>query len=62
MCSIPVQSDYAELFGEAKLIVWDEALTQHEHYAKAMDRTLRDIMQHLDSPFGSKVVVFGGDL
>jgi hypothetical protein len=29
MCSIPVQSDSAELLWEAKLIVWDEAPTQH---------------------------------
>jgi ATP-dependent DNA helicase PIF1 len=29
MCLILVQSDFAELFPEAKLIVWDEALTQH---------------------------------
>ncbi len=61
MCSIPMQSDYSKLFREAKLIVWDEAPAQHQHYAKAINRTLRDIMQHLDSPFGDKVVMFGGD-
>jgi len=61
MCSIPVQSDYVKLLKEVKLIVWDEAPTQHQHYAKAIDRILHDIMQHLDSPFGGKVVVFRGD-
>jgi len=61
MCSIPVQSDSAKLLWEAKLIVWDEALTQHRHCAEVVDRTLRNIMQCLDSPFGNKVVVFGGD-
>jgi len=61
MCSIPLQSDSAELLQEAKLIVWDEAPTQHRHCAEAVDRTLRDIMQRPDSPFGGKVVVFGGD-
>jgi len=61
MCSIPVQSDSAELLREAKLIVWDEAPAQHRHCAEAIDRTLRDIMQRPDSPFGGKVVVFGGD-
>jgi hypothetical protein len=61
MCSIPVQSDSAELLREAKLIVWDEVPAQHRHCAEAVDRTLRDIMRHPDSPFGSKVVVFGGD-
>jgi hypothetical protein len=61
ICSIPVQSDSAELLREAKLIVWDEAPAQHQHYAEVVDQTLCDIMRHPDSPFGSKVVVFGGD-
>jgi hypothetical protein len=61
MCLIHVQSDYVELLREAKLIVWDEVLAQHRHCAEAVDRTLRDIMRRPDSPFGSKVVVFGGD-
>ncbi len=61
MCSIPVQSDFAEVLQEAKLIVWDEAPAQHQHCAEAVNRTLRDIMQRPDSPFGGKVVVFGGD-
>ncbi len=59
MCSILVQSDSAELLREAKLIVWDEAPAQHRHYADVVDWTLRDIIQHPYSPFGSKVVVFG---
>ncbi len=61
MCLILVQSDSAELLWEAKLIVWDEVLAQHRHYAKVVDQTLRNIMQRPDSPFGKKVVVFGGD-
>jgi energy-coupling factor transporter ATP-binding protein EcfA2 len=61
MCSIPVQSDSAELLREAKLIIWDEAPAQHQHCAEAIDRILRDIMQCPDSPFGGKMVVFGGD-
>ncbi|KAH9547929.1 hypothetical protein CY35_11G060800 [Sphagnum magellanicum] len=61
MCSIPLQSDSAELLREAKLIVWDKAPTQHRHYAEAIDRTLRNIMRRPYSPFGGKVVVFGGD-
>ncbi len=44
MCSIPVQNDSAKLLREAKLIVWDEAPTQHQHYAEAVDGTLHDIM------------------
>jgi hypothetical protein len=44
MCSILVQSDYAKLHREAKLIIWDEAPAQHLHYAKAIGQTLHDIM------------------
>jgi hypothetical protein len=46
------------MFREAKLIIWDEALAQHQHCAKAVDQTLHEIMQRPDSPFGGKVVVF----
>jgi hypothetical protein len=61
MCSIFVQSDSTKLLREIKLIVWDEAPTQHRHCAEAVDRTLRDIMRHPNLPFGGKVVVFRGD-
>jgi len=37
MCSILVSSNFAEMFREAKLIIWDEALAQHQHCAKAVD-------------------------
>jgi hypothetical protein len=56
-----MQSDFAELLREVKLIIWDEVLAQHRHSAETVDQTLCDIMQHPDSPFGGKVVVFGGD-
>jgi hypothetical protein len=39
MCSIPMESNSAEVLREAKLIVWDEALAQHRHCAEAIDRT-----------------------
>jgi hypothetical protein len=61
MCLILVQNDFAELLWEAKLIVWDEAPAQHWHCVEAVDRTLHDIMWRPYSPFGGKVVVFGGD-
>jgi hypothetical protein len=61
MCLILVQSDYAKLLREAKLIIWDEALAQHRHYDEAVDWTLHNIMQRPDLPFGGKMVVFKGD-
>jgi hypothetical protein len=53
-----MQSDVVELLWETNLIIWDEALTQHQHCAKVVDRTLHDIMQCPDSPFGGKMVIF----
>jgi ATP-dependent DNA helicase PIF1 len=49
-----------------RLIVWDEAPIIHRYAFEAVDRILKDIMKTIDptlkeKPFGSKVVVFGGD-
>jgi hypothetical protein len=59
MCSIHVQSDFVELLWEAKLIIWDEAPTQHRHCVKAIDQTLRDIMQRPDSLLAVKWLFSG---
>jgi ATP-dependent DNA helicase PIF1 len=56
----------AELVRKADLIIWDEALMMHGRAFKAIDRTLRDLMQLDDAQatekvFGGKIVVLGGD-
>jgi hypothetical protein len=61
ICSITANSNTAKVIRAARLIVWDEAPTQHRHCAEAVDRTFRDILQRPDVPFGGKVVVFSGD-
>lgn len=65
-CSLKLQSDAAEVIQKAKLCVWDEATMANKHVFNAVDRSLRDIMKGVDRwrehlPFGSKVMVFGGD-
>jgi hypothetical protein len=52
-----MQSDSTKLLQEPKLIVWDEALAQHQHYVEAVDRTLRDIMRCPNSPWLSLGVI-----
>uniref|UniRef100_A0A0W0GEY7 ATP-dependent DNA helicase n=1 Tax=Moniliophthora roreri TaxID=221103 RepID=A0A0W0GEY7_MONRR len=42
-CNIPKQSQHADLLRAASLIIWDEALMQHRHTHKALDRTLHDL-------------------
>jgi hypothetical protein len=61
LCNVNVSSDTVELIRAAKLIVWDEAPAQHRHCAEAVDRTFQNVLQQAESPFGWKVIVFGGD-
>nr|GEV37845.1 hypothetical protein [Tanacetum cinerariifolium] len=66
MCSLPADSDLAELIREAKLIIWDEAPMVNKLCFEAFDRTLQDVATstYTDSctdVFVGKVVVFGGD-
>lgn len=60
-------SDLVALLIKTKLIIWDEAPMMYKYCFEALDRSLRDIMRYVDRdnlhrPFGSKVIVFGGDL
>jgi hypothetical protein len=61
ICSIKPQTMIAELMKEASLIIWDKVPMQHHWCAEAVDRTLCDIRQLENSPFGGLTVVFGGD-
>ena len=60
MCTIPRNSDMAELIRSTDLVIWDEAPMQHRHIHEAVDRTFQDI-RHSDKPFGGLSVVFGRD-
>ncbi|KAG5088271.1 hypothetical protein JHK86_000883 [Glycine max] len=57
-------SKLAKLLKVTKLIIWDEVLMAHKFCFEALDKALRDIMSFMnakETPFGGKVVVFGGD-
>jgi len=46
------------------IIIGDEAPMAHKFCFEPLDKSSRDIMSslnHVQSPFGGKVVVFGGD-
>ncbi|OMO89802.1 DNA helicase PIF1, ATP-dependent [Corchorus capsularis] len=60
VCFIDKESDLAELIRRAAVIIWDEASMAHRRAFEALDRSLKDIMGN-DTPFGGKVIVFGGD-
>jgi len=65
-CYISRDSKLATLLQAAALIVWDEVVVMHRHVFEAVNRSLQDIMAVINPafkflPFGSLVVVFGGD-
>ncbi|GMF63195.1 unnamed protein product [Phytophthora fragariaefolia] len=60
-CGIYKQSHLKRLIQRASLIIWDEAPMTHRHAFEAVDRSLRDIMDNDQEPFGGKVFVLSGD-
>ncbi len=58
-CSFSVAE--RQLIRQAALIIWDEASMIHQDIADTVSRSLQDIMQVMDRPFGGKSVVFMGD-
>ena len=61
LCSFTKQSGTAKLLWGTSLIVWDEATMTKRQAVEALDKSLRDIMDRPELPFGGKIVVFGGD-
>nr|XP_051196959.1 uncharacterized protein LOC127310315 [Lolium perenne] len=61
ICGFTKQSGTAKLLQVASLIIWDEASMTKSQAVEALDRSMRDIMDRPDLPFGGKTVVFGGD-
>ncbi|CAH9060704.1 unnamed protein product [Cuscuta epithymum] len=63
-CNIHQGSELAELLKQTKLIIWDEATMANRFCFEALDRSLNDIISNDGdsiSPFGGRVIVFGGD-
>ena len=58
---ISAQSNLAELMRLSKLFLIDEATMLDRYNLEAMDRTLRDICQRPNIPFGGKIVILSGD-
>ena len=60
ICNISAQSARAELFRRTELVVWDEAVMQHQDCIMAVDRMLRDVRRR-DILFGGVVMLFAGE-
>src|SRR6266542_4779432 len=59
--NISKNSELADLIRMAKLIIWNEALMAHKYTFEAIDRIFKDLIDNSDEPFGSKIIVIGGD-
>jgi hypothetical protein len=60
-CGFTKQSGTAKLLQATSLIIWDEASMTKRQAVEALDKSMRDIMDRPDLPFGGKTIVFGGD-
>ena len=61
VCNLPLDSETAEAIRSSSLTVWDESFMQHRHCFEAVDRLYRELCGCQQTPFGGKVVMFGGD-
>uniref|UniRef100_K3Y1E1 ATP-dependent DNA helicase n=1 Tax=Setaria italica TaxID=4555 RepID=K3Y1E1_SETIT len=61
ICSFTKQSGTAKLLQATSLIIWDEASMTKRQAIEALDKSMRDIMDIPNLPFGGKTMVFGGD-
>ena len=59
-CSIPKQSQLAELLRKTVILIWDEISMTHKYIIDCVDRSMQDIRQD-NRPFGGIFVIFGGD-
>ncbi|OWZ09495.1 Helitron helicase [Phytophthora megakarya] len=60
-CSLPWQSQKANLIRNASLIIWYKAPMMQRACFEAVDRSFCDIMKNDLESFGGKVMVFSGD-
>jgi len=60
-CTFTKQSGTTKLLQASSLIIWDEASMTKRQAIKALDNSLRDVMDRPELPFGGKTIVFGGD-
>ncbi|XP_076956132.1 uncharacterized protein LOC143631176 [Bidens hawaiensis] len=61
LCHIKKNTQLAHLLTETSLIIWDEAPMNDRRCFESLDRSLRDLFNCEDKPFGGKSVLLGGD-
>ncbi|XP_071689039.1 ATP-dependent DNA helicase pfh1-like [Rutidosis leptorrhynchoides] len=61
VCNIKKKTQMASLLTKTKLIIWDEVPMNDRKCIETLDRTLRDIFNAPDVPFGGLSFILGGD-
>ena len=60
-CHIKKGTQLADLIEKPSLILWDEAPMNNKYCFEALDKTLQDLRNNFDKPFGGMTVILGGD-
>ncbi|KAK9064524.1 hypothetical protein SSX86_015906 [Deinandra increscens subsp. villosa] len=61
LCYVKKKTQLSRLLIETSLIIWDEAPMSDRLCLECLDRTLRDILDNPNIPFGGKSILLGGD-
>ncbi|GAA0139220.1 hypothetical protein LIER_35049 [Lithospermum erythrorhizon] len=59
-CQISFQRSEADIIRSSKIIIWDEAPMTNKLVVEALDKLLQDLCEN-KTPFGGKLIVFGGN-
>ena len=60
-CYIKKRTQLAKLIEKTTLILWDEAPMNNKFCFEALDKSLQDVRDNCEQPFGGMNVVLGGD-
>ena len=60
LCNVKAETERAQVFRRADLIIWDEIPMSNKFAPEALDLTLRDLRKK-NTPFGGATVLFSGD-
>ncbi|XP_076924580.1 uncharacterized protein LOC143587076 isoform X1 [Bidens hawaiensis] len=61
LCNIKKNTHLAQLLSETSLIIWDEAPMNDRKCFEFLDRSLKDLFDNDNKPFGGMSVLLGGD-
>ena len=61
-CHIKKGTQLAKLIDKTSLILWDEAPMTNKYCFEALDKTLQDLRNNFEQPFGGMTIVLGGDI